>query len=62
MILEQAVFDPFTPRNPTAKTKREVHLETLLKMALPYLERVELGTQTSPYLRMLLDEVRGEVG
>ena len=59
---EQAVFDPFIPRQPTAKTKREVHLETLLPMALPYLERVELGTQTSQYLRMLLDQIREEVG
>jgi len=62
MNTQQAVYDPFIHRNPTAKTKREVHLETLLKMALPYLQRVELGTQTSPYLRMLLDEVRGELG
>ena len=61
MNVEQAVFDPFTPRAPTARTKREVHLETLLKMALPYLSRVELGTQTSPYLRMLLEEIKGEL-
>ena len=58
---QQAVFDPFIPHKPAAKTKREVHLETLLQMALPYLERVELGTQTSPYLRMLLDQIREEV-
>lgn len=58
---DQAVFDPFIPNKPVDKTKREVHLETLLQMALPYLERVELGTQTSPYLRMLLDQIREEV-
>lgn len=58
---EQAVFDPFIPHKPMDKTKREVHLETLLTMAMPYLERVELGTQTSPYLRMLLDQIREEV-
>lgn len=58
---EQAVFDPFIPRQPTAKTKREVHLETLLILALPYIKREELSTRTSGYTRHLLAEIKGQV-
>jgi dihydroorotase len=50
-------FDPFAPfRRP--QSERETHLEALLDAALPYLERVELGTQTSPTLRKLVDDIR----
>lgn len=43
------------------KTKREVHLETLLTMALPYVERDELSTNTSGYTRHLIAEIKGQV-
>lgn len=55
-------FDPnYHLRPPTAKTKREVHLETLLTMALPYLERDELSTRTSQYTRHLINEIKGQI-
>lgn len=55
-------FDPhYNLKPPIAKTKREVHLETLLTMALPYIEREELSTRTSGYTRHLLAEIKGQV-
>lgn len=55
-------FDPnYHLRPPVAKTKREVHLETLLILALPYIEREELSTRTSGYTRHLLAEIKGQV-
>lgn len=44
------------------RTKREAHLEALLKMALPYLERDELGTNTSQYTRHLIAEIKQQTG
>lgn len=46
---------------PIAKTKREVHLETLLILALPYIEREECGTRTSGFTRHLIAEIKEQV-
>ena len=60
--MKQEQFDSWYHLNPIAKTKREVHLETLLKIALPYIEREELSTRTSPFTRHLITEIKEQIG
>lgn len=56
------MFDTWYHLKPQkTKTKREVHLEALLTMTLPYLEREELSTRTNGYLRHLLKEIYEQI-
>lgn len=55
-------FNEWYHLNPIAKTKREIHLESLLTMALPYVEREELSTKTSAFTRHLMAEIYDQVG
>ncbi len=45
----------------TAKTVREVKLETLLAATIPHLWKIELGPSTSPKLRALIDLIKREL-
>lgn len=46
---------------PTAKTVRELRLETLLSATIPHLWKIELGPSTSPKLRALIDLIKREL-
>lgn len=46
---------------PTAKTVRELRLETLLAATLPHLWEKELSTKTSPQIRALIDLIKREI-
>ena len=46
---------------PIINTKRESHLEHLLTLALPYIQREELSTQTSQFTRHLIAEITGQL-
>ena len=53
---------PNGPRaTPLINTKRESHLEHLLTLALPYIQREELSTQTSQFTRHLIEEITGQL-
>lgn len=46
---------------PTAKTVRELRLETLLAATVPHLWKEELGPSTCPKLRALIDLIKREL-
>jgi hypothetical protein len=46
---------------PTAKTVRELRLETLLAATVPLLWERELGTKTDPKIRALIDLIKREL-
>jgi hypothetical protein len=46
---------------PTAKTVRELRIETLLAATIPHLWEKELSTKTSPKLRALIDLIKREL-
>ena len=53
---------PTGPRaTPIINTKRESHLEHLLTLALPYIQREELSTKTSQFTRHLIEEITGQL-
>ena len=53
---------PTGPRaTPIINTKRESHLEHLLTLALPYIQREELSTKTSQFTRHLIAEITGQL-
>lgn len=52
----------FHMKPPTAKTVREIRLESLLRETIPYLQREELGTRTSIVLRALIEEIKIATG
>jgi len=46
---------------PTAKTDRELRLETLLAATVPLLWESELSTKTNPKLRALIELIKTEL-